>query len=289
MLPETYSLVPLWSQALPGVPCGLSLAREKGWLLAWDRNQWIYLLNQAGQIQAQTRFAGTLAQCAVADDGSGAVAIGRGGELRWYAPDLTTRWEQTLDKPLAAAAVDPFGNFLVIADAKGGSYFLDGSGNVLAQSQCPRPLQHIAFIAGLPLIVGCADYGLIGAFDQTLNWRWRETLVVNIGSLSVNGDGSSLLLACFSDGLHQFGADGKAQARLATPEPCRLVAQSFEGERIVVAGMTHNIFCLERGGQVSCRHTFDSPPAAVAASPRGEAMFVALQGGSIIKLRVKRM
>jgi hypothetical protein len=284
--PENLSLVPLWSQFLQAEPCGVSLAREKGWLLTWDRNQWIYLLNQAGQVQAQVRFPGTIAQCAVADDGSGAVAVGRDGELAWLAPDLTTRWERNLENPLAAVAVDPFGHFLVAADSRGNIRFFDSTGKALAQVLCPRPLQHLGFIPGLPLVVGCADYGLVGAFDKEGSWLWREALVMNVGGLSVNGDGSSLLLACFSEGLHHFGSDGKAKPRIVTPEPCRLISQSFEGDRLLIAGMSNHIYCLDRSGQVLCRHSLDKPLTALAFGPRGEAAYVALVGGGIVKLRL---
>jgi hypothetical protein len=285
---ENLSLVPVWSQFIQAEPCGLSLAREKGWLLAWDRSQWIYLLNQAGQVQAQVRFPGTIAQCALADDGSGAVVAGREGELRWLAPDLTIRWERTLENPLTAAAVDPFGHFLAISDSRGILHLFDAGGKTLAKSQAPRPLQHIAFISGLPLIACCADYGLVGAVDKEGTWRWREALVLNLGDLSVNAEGTSILLACFSEGLHHFNSDGKAQPRIATPEPCRLIAQSFDGDRLLVAGMTNHMFCLDRSGQILCRHSLDKPLAAVAFGPRGDSAYVALLGGDVVKLRLKK-
>jgi hypothetical protein len=96
-----------------------------------------------------------------------------------------------------------------------------------------------------------------------------------------------MILACFSDGLHHYDCEGKPLPRLATPEPCRLVSQSFDGERLLVAGMGKHIFCLDRAGQVQCRHSLAKPVTAMALSPRGEAAYVAIPGGEVMKLRAK--
>jgi hypothetical protein len=285
-LPDNVAFVPVWSQSLQAEPCGLSLAREKGWLLAWDQKHWIHLFNQAGQVQARARFPRSIAQCAIADDGSGAVAAGQQGELHWLAPDLTTRWQRALDNPLVAVAIDPFGFFLAATDTRGGIHLLDNTGSVVAKGPCPSPLRHVAFVPSRPLLVGCADYGLVGAFDQALQWRWREILVLNVGSMAVSGDGSALLLACFSDGIHHFDQDGKARPRLSTPEPCRLICQSFDGDRLLAAGMANQTFCMDRAGRVLGRFATDGKIIALAFGPLGESAYTATTGGHLLKLQM---
>lgn len=286
MANENYSLVPHWSQSLQAEPAGLCLAREKGWLLAWDHGQWIYLLNPQGQVQSQVRFSGPIAQCTFADDGSALAVAGKQGELRWLSLDLTARWERKLNHPLVAMALDPFGHFLAASDSRGIVHFFDHQGKKLGQVESPRALIHLAFIHSRALVAGCADFGLVGAFDMSGNWSWRDGLVVNVGSLAVQGEGS-LLLACYSEGLHRYGADGKSQGRVATPEPCRLVAQSFAGDQLVVGGLTKNIFLLDRAGQVLGRHSLEKQVAAIAMGPLAEAIYAAQAGGSVMRLRVK--
>ena len=287
MANESYSLVPQWSQALQADVCGLSLAREKGWLLAWDTHHWLYLLNHAGQIQAQTRFPSAIAHAAFADDGSALVAASTAGELRWLALDMAPRWEKTLEYRAAAVAVDPLGNFVTAVNGRGQVHTFDAAGQPVASFQSPQPLVHVAFVPARTHLVGCAGFGLVGAFDVVGNWKWREAIVVNVGGLSINGDGTSLLLACFSEGLQRFQADGTSQGRMATPEPCRLVAQSFDGDRICAGGMANQLFLLDRDGGLQCRHELESPLTALAFSALGDAVFVG-QARNVVRYQVKR-
>src|SRR5437660_737944 len=100
---------PLWSQPMTARPRGVALAREKGWILAWDDTHWLHLFNPNGQRQSQVHVPGPLATACCADDGSAFLATGEHGEVWWLAPDLTTRWERTLPAQTLAAALDPFG------------------------------------------------------------------------------------------------------------------------------------------------------------------------------------
>src|SRR5205814_3288339 len=102
----------LWTQSLSARPRGLALAREKGWTLAWDETDWLYLLNQKGERQAQFHAPGALAAACCSDDGSAYVAVGGRGEIWWLAPDLMTRWERSLPAPALAAALDTFGQYV---------------------------------------------------------------------------------------------------------------------------------------------------------------------------------
>ena len=77
---------PLWTQPLAAPARGLTLAREKGWILAWDETHWLYLLNQNGERQAQIRAPGALvAACCSVTAGEDVDAAGEvAGEV---APD----------------------------------------------------------------------------------------------------------------------------------------------------------------------------------------------------------
>ena len=90
-VPTRATIQQAWTHTLSAKPRGLALARERGWLLAWDENSWLYLLNLAGQRQAQVRMTTPVAAACCADDGSAIVAAGAGGVGRawcftWRTP-----------------------------------------------------------------------------------------------------------------------------------------------------------------------------------------------------------
>jgi hypothetical protein len=277
---------PLWSQSLGGPARGVALAREKGWILAWDEAGWLSLLDPKGARQAHVRAGGALAAACCSDDGSAWAAVGTRGEVWWLAPDLTTRWEGAVPAPALTAALDPFGQYLAVADARGQLHVLDRLGRGVCHLQSPRPLHHLAFTpTGL---VGSADYGLVAGFDLAGRWTWRDGLVAHVGALSVSGDGGEVLLACFSEGVLRYDGQGKKGGQLATPEPCRLVSVSFDGQRLLVGGLGNRLELLEPGRGVVASHPLEHPPAALALAALGDSAVVALAGGPVIRLSLKR-
>jgi hypothetical protein len=276
----------LWSQALTGGARGLALAREKGWILAWDDANWLYLLNRQGQREAQVHAPGALASACCSDDGSAWAAVGSRGEVWWLAPDLTTRWQRLVPAPAVTAALDPFGQYLAVADARGDVHILDHLGRLVCRAHSPRPLLHLAF--GPTALVGSADYGLVACLDLNGRWLWRDGLVAHVGSLAVSGDGRQVLLACFSEGVLRYDGQGRKQGRLAVPEPCRLVALSYDGRLLLFGGLSTRLLLLDAAGTTLASHQLEKPFTALALSPLGEAAVIALNGGPVVMLGLKR-
>jgi hypothetical protein len=276
----------LWSQTLTGGPArGLALAREKGWILAWDDSGWLSLLNQKGDRQAHVRAPGALAAGCCSDDGSAWAAVGTRGEVWWLAPDLTTRWERSVRAPAVAAALDPFGQYLAVADARCHLHVLDGLGREVCRVESPRPLHHLAFTpTGL---VASADFGLVAGFDLAGRWAWRDGLVAHVGGLSVRGDGGEVVLACFSEGVLRYDGQGNKQGRVPVPEPCRLVSLSFDGRLLLVGGLGGRLTLLETSRGVVASHPFEQPPVALALGALGDSAVVALAGGPVVRVSMK--
>src|SRR5262245_17780253 len=107
-----------WSVALTARPRGFSLAREPQALLTWDDQGWLTLVGVTGKVQGKVQGPGLVTGSAAADDGSAFAAVGGGGEVRWLAPDLMPRWEQTLPAPGVTAAMDAHGRHLAAGDAR---------------------------------------------------------------------------------------------------------------------------------------------------------------------------
>jgi len=277
-----------WSHALANPPRGLALAREKGWVLAWDTQDWLYLLNQAGERQAQWHGTGKLAAAACADNGSAYVAAGAQGEIWWLAPDLSSRWERSVPHPVTALAVDPFGQYLAVADAGSHLSLFDCQGKPRVRIQTPRPLYHLAFVPTAPFLVAASDYGLAACFDMKGKLVWRDGPVAHIGSLTVSGPGESVILACFTEGLQCYSLSGKNLGRQSLTEPCRLVALTFDGRHLLVAGMGARLHWLDAEHKILSTYAMDKPAATLGLAPLGDRAVIASTDSSLIGIDLRR-
>src|SRR5262245_28541848 len=282
----SFSFRPAWSASLSAKPAGLALARERDWLLAWDQSHWLYILNHAGQREVQVHFPRNTTASCCADDGSAFAAVGSKGEVVWLAPDFMPRWQHALPRPALAAAMDPFGQYLAVSDVRGQVTVLDNQSREVTRLQTARPMHYLAFVPQAPLLVGCADYGLVGCFDLDGNMRWRDGLVSHAGALSVNGDGTKILIACFSEGLQGYDLAGKKLPPLPVLEPYRLVSQAFTGQSILLAGRSNRLYLLDSVGNTLATEPADKPIAALALSALGDHATVALADGSIVRWNI---
>lgn len=277
----------LWSRPMRHGPRGLALAREKGWILTWDEQHWLYLLNHAGEIQAQRHIEGGLVTACAADDGSAYVALGAQGEVVWLAPDLMPRWECTLPARGGAVALDSLGQYVAVADIKGNLHVFDRLGKAVCQIEGPRQLHHLAFVPGAAAIIGASDYGLVAAFDLTGQLLWRDGLVAHIGSLTLTGDGERILCACFTEGLVSYNLAGKKLGRVEVSAPCRLASLSFDGRLTLVAWLTNQLVILDADGRNLCTYPLDKPIVALALSALGGTAYVALGDGPTLGLDLR--
>lgn len=274
----------VWSHTLASTPRGLSLARERGLLFAWDGENWLYLFDGSGQRQAQVRVPTAVTSAAAADDGSAFAVAGRRGDVYLLAPDLMPRWQHTLPQRAEAVALDPFGQYLAAADAGGGLYFFDRLARAVGKARTPRPLRHLAFVPEAPYLLGCADFGLVACFDLTGRCAWRDGPVAHLGSLAVSGAGGRILLACFTEGLRGYALSGKRLERLPLPEPCRLAALSYDGRFTLTAGLGGHLRLLDHAGHPLAGFPQEFPAVAAALSALGDRAAVATEDGRVAEL-----
>ncbi|MHB1422558.1 MAG: outer membrane protein assembly factor BamB family protein [Gemmataceae bacterium] len=280
----------IWSQTVPDPPRGLLLARERETILAWDGRERLYLFNHAGTLQAQRTLPSAIAAAGCAEDGSAyAVAAAQPPLICWLAPDLTTRWQRALPQRATALAVEPLGRCVAVADASGTLHLIDARGRTLWQATTPRPLHHLAFVTEKQVLVGASDFGLVVCFGASGECLWRDGLVAHVGSLSVNGDGSCVVLPCFSDGLVRYSTASPEQQRISLGTPCHLAAVSYAGDCLLtadcqVAGGTPALLCLRRdNGDIRDRVSLDAPATAIALGARGDFALVGLANGAILR------
>jgi hypothetical protein len=277
---------PAWSYQLAHGARGLALARERNWLLAWDTQHRLYLLNHAGEVQAQRLFPGVLTAACCADDGSAYAAVSERGEVQWLAPDLMPRWQRTVPHRAVGAALDSLGQYLLVADSRGQVHAFDRLGRSVGRIESPRPLCHLSFAPAAAAIVGAADFGLVGCFDLAGKWHWRDGPVSHIGSLAVRGDGGRVVLACFTQGLQTYHGDGTRPAAPAVTWPCRLAALSYDGRLTLVAWLNQQLLLIDPDGQNLCTHPFEEPIVALALGALGTRAVAALASGTVQGLKV---
>jgi hypothetical protein len=204
------------------------------------------------------------------------------GTIYWLAPDLAVRREQKVAGRVLGLALDSFGGYLAISTNNATVELSDCTGRSCFRVSTPRPLHHLAFLAEAPFVIGCADYGLVLCLDLKGNVVWRDGPVSHIGSLAVNGDGTEIVLACFTDGLRRYDGQGKPRASFSIAETCRLATMAYDGSIILVAGLGQRLLLLDSAGRVKQRKELDDAPRALAIGPLGDYAVVAQSGGPIL-------
>lgn len=272
----------------------LSLARESGWTFLRDANNWLYLLDRDGARQAQLRAPKELTTSACADDGSVFVAGSKDGDIWSLAPDLMPRWHSSLGQRIGVVAVEPAGRYIAVSEASGGLSLLTRKGHLVWKVQTPRPLRFLAFLAEVPFLVGCADYGLVACFDAKGTMVWRDSPVAHVGALAAAGDGSVIAVACFTDGLYRYSVKGPPPARQPLPgnHACRLLALSYDGRTVLTAGMEarsagegNPVLLLNDRGQVRGEHRLEAPASALALGALADRAVVGTADGRILCIR----
>jgi hypothetical protein len=280
----------LWSQTIPAPLRGLILARERETILAWDGQESLFLFNHAGAIQARRVAPAPIAATGCAEDGSAyAVGCSQKPMICWLAPDLAPRWQRSLPQRATAVAMEPLGRCLAVADAGGTLHLMDVRGRTLWKATTPRPLHHLAFVPEKPVLVGAADFGLVLCFGASGECLWRDGLVAHVGSLAVSGDGSCVLLACFSDGLYRYSTAGPPPQRIALESPCRLAALSYAGDCLLTADRPQRLCLRDPKGDVREQINLDAPVVAAALSALADYAVTGLANGAILRFDERPM
>lgn len=278
----------LWSHKLSAAPTAMALAQEAGRVFAADRAGEVAVYDRRGKLLGQVRRPAPAQIVAAAEDGSAFAIADRSRDVTWLAPDLSPRWTKSLAAKPTALAVDTVGRFLAAADAGNRLHLFMPDGTLWTPPvESARPLRYLAFVPGAPLLLAAADFGLVAAFDfRTRQWAWHDSPVVHLGGLACDGAGEFIGVAAYSEGVRQYSAIGKPQSPVATPEPCRLLAVSFDGRKLLTAGLAESITGMTGDGQARFTQRFEHPIRSIALAALGDWAAVALEDGRVMGLKV---
>lgn len=280
----------LWSQTVSTSIRGLSTARERVWLLVWDAKHNLFLFNHAGERQAETKLRGELIAACAADDGRSFVAVGNRGQVWLLAPDFTLRWERSIDSRPTAVAIDCIGQRVAVAAADGSVCIFDEAGSLTHQCSSPQPLHHLAFVPEMPALLGAADFGHVVCFDRSGGVAWRDAVVMHIGCMAVSGDGATIALGCFSDGVCCYSLLEGPKSRRMVPAvgPCRFVTTSYAADIWMTIGLEPVITMRRPDGTTLEEVTIAGNPVGIAVNPMGTQACVATAEGSLFAYDLTR-
>ncbi len=275
----------LWAQATDSSLRGLSLARETGWSLARDAGRWLYLFNRSGERQAQVQLPASPAQAACAADGH-SFAVVSADRVSLLARDLMPRWERPLEHAALAVALSALGDFLVVSDASGEVHCFNQTGKHLWKTVLPRPCRYLGFVPEQPLVVACADFGLVVCLDPAGQVVWRDGLVAQVGSLSLAVQAEPIALACYGDGLWCYDLKGRKKQRTDLA-PCFLADLSYTGDEVLTVGLEPKVRLLDRSGACLASAPLEGSPLAIALAPLADRAWVGLAQGKVLALQTR--
>jgi hypothetical protein len=278
----------LWSLSFPQPLRGLAIAREPGLVFGWDSAHRLFCIDRAGDIRARNAAPGPVTAAACADDGSVFATVGPEGQVWLLGRDLLPRWERSVGHRAVAVALTSFGEQIAVADASAAVHVFSADGQRLWRATTARPLQFLAFVPEAPALVGSADLGLVCCFGPEGRTVWRDGLVANVGSLACTGNGATIALACFTEGLVCYGVGQSRQRRLPQAAPCRLAALSYDGETMLTLGLDNRLFWRDREAAVRGELVLEGAPVALALGALGAPALVALAEGKVLALAPKQ-
>jgi hypothetical protein len=278
-----------WSLSLGGRLRSLAVAREAGLALVATDDSRLTLVDPTGRIAAQASLPGPTAALAAADDGSSfAVACNsRSGPGLAIRLDASLRATGAFPRPSAvtAVALDGFGQVLLVADQRVNLRAYGPAGDELRRWETPRPLFHLAFVPGSPLLVGAADFGFVGGLDlRTDAWVWRDQPLNHVGGLAVAGDGTLTLAAGFRAGVQGYDRAGRKRGRPEAFPPARSVCLSYDAGRAVLLAIDGAVVGTDPDARERFRWPPPSPTTVVglALSWAGDRVWVAGSDGELI-------
>jgi hypothetical protein len=274
---------------------GLSFAREAGRILAWDEGNQLYLLSALGESLSFSRAPIKIATGAISDEGSLIALLGDGddGSLLLLNADFEVEVERAAPSEASFLTLDPHGRYMAVGSRSGGVHFINRYGKAAGRLETIQPIAHLCFVPDRPFLVGAAAFGMLvgveiygsrsaGRLEAEL--AWQDRLMSNVGRLTVSGDGSMVLVSCFTHGIQRFDLKGRNEGSYHLGGTVSHAVLDFPGRTIAAATLEGELAVLNSAGNVRWRTRLARPAIALEIDPLGRYVIHGHSTGEIVRL-----
>jgi len=282
-----------WSVVTDAPLKGMSLAREAGSVFAWDEADQLYRINGRGEFESVARAPGRVISAAISDDGSTIAVLGEGAKLWIMDGDFTLIHDRASVAEALSVAVDPHGRYLAVGSKLNVVQFYTRHAKLAGRLETRQPLSSLVFVPNEPFLIGIGAYGSISGFElepKGANGHlegytaWYEALMSGVGRLATTGDGSMILISCFTHGVQRHNLEGKSEGAYHLGGSASQAVPDFSGRIIGVATSEGELAILSGTGNVRWRTTLNHPAIFLETDALGRYVVHGQSTGEITRL-----
>ena len=273
-----------WSVSTDAPLAAMDLARETEEVLAADVSGGLSLFNRRGRLGSLTRSFDHLTSLAWNDVGTHFAAVVGESELRLVDRKFQVLWSLELPDTIIGLAMSSYGGHLAVSLAGGRVIIFDEARRQMARFETSRPLRFLRFLTSQPVLIGAAEYGLLCARQLDGGELWTQALWTNAGDLSVTGDGTSLFLAGFNQGVQVFDGEGESRGSYVVEGTPDHVSTSFMRRRLAVSTLERHFYWLDPAGTLRWATALPEGVRALRCAASGSGVVCAMEGGRIVRL-----
>ena len=273
-----------WSFSVDAPLTDLRLSRETGEVLAADVSGGLYLLDRRGQVRALTRTRHSVQRLAWSDTGTSGAAILDDNLVGWFDRQLQFQWTRDLPDEILSIAVDPYGTHVALGQADGVNVVYSQANKKISRFETVRPLRHMQFLAHSQELLVASEYGLTGRYTLAGAPVWSSKLWSTVGDIAATGDGRSLFLAGFAQGIQAFdGKTGNSRGTYICDGTVGLITCGFTKRDIVAYTLERTLFGVDDGGNPQWNVTVPEDIQRIILSPLADFMICGFTSGRIMR------
>ena len=210
----------------------------------------------------------------------GVVQLGP-SRVGWVNRDGVIAWTVDCHYSILDVATSPFGNAVAISFADRHNVVLDSRQQPIGEFTSLRPLQFLSLASHRPVVIGAAETGVICSHSIGGGLRFSEQIWTNVGGLTINGNGRTVLLAAFNHGIQRFNSRGHAQGFYDIDGTAHLASTSYIGTVIAAATMEDRFVLIDLDGQILWQADLPEPLVALRCGPFGDQVVCGFASGLV--------